>query len=296
MWLQQRHHHRYIALFALALITIIVLIQPAQSTHATTKPKHGCASPIPPPVSGTLTQPPATAGILFLNEILLHPRTTWNCTELSKQTANAYDVWIELYNAQNQPLDLYGVHTSIDSGPNTNAFYLPFGSAIAAHSFLVIFPFNNPRFATTQGNTLRLLIAGIPIDTVTVPPLLPDQSYARVPDGGATWQITATPTIDASNGQAGTPPAGSGKAPTLSGNGGSGMNSGTPPAWSALSFPNTTTPVATAPSTLLPAPSLVFSSMTSMGTMDVAHKILLSLLVLGLVGTLFWCWRLFSSP
>ncbi len=295
MWTPEHTLHRYSLLISLTLIVMAIIAQPAQ---AATKPKHGCAPLVPPPVSGTLIQPPAIQGLLFINEVLLAPRTIWNCSELSKPTTQNNDVWIELYNAQSQPFDLYAVHTSIDSGPNTNAFYLPSGSALAAHSFLVVFPRTSETFTRTQDHTLRLLITGIVIDTVTVPTLLPDQSYARVPDGSTHWQITNTPTIDTSNGQSSALPPNSGNGqPTTSGIGDSNANSGTPLAWSTLSFPNTTTPIsATATTTWLPAPSLAIPQSAAMTGLDLFHKIALSILVLALAVTLFWCWRLLSFP
>ena len=48
---------------------------------------------------------------------------------VEQQAANINDAWVELYNPQSQPFDLYSVHSILDSGPTTNAFYFPFGSA-----------------------------------------------------------------------------------------------------------------------------------------------------------------------
>jgi hypothetical protein len=49
------------------------------------------------------------------------------------------------------------------------------------------------------GVTLRFLIGDTTIDQVSLPALGADQSYARVPDGSNTWEITKSPTINASN-------------------------------------------------------------------------------------------------
>jgi len=163
--------------------------------------KHGCAPNTPQPVAGTLVQPEATAHVVFINEILSNPGSAWNCSEQGT-SSSSNNAWIELYNPQNQALDLYGVHSSFDAGANTTPFYFPVGAAIAAHGFLVLFPPLSlfAQSPSTPGSpVLRLLINGTLVDQVTLVPLVSDTSYARIPDGGDTWQVTDTPTIDASN-------------------------------------------------------------------------------------------------
>ncbi|GAC1622195.1 MAG: hypothetical protein NVS4B11_15910 [Ktedonobacteraceae bacterium] len=277
----------------------------------------------PPTVSGTLVQPTTTSGTLFINEALLVPHSTWNCSELGTYTPTN-DTWVEIYNAQDQPFDLYSVHTSIDSGPNTNPFYLPFGSAIAPHGFLVVFPRLDPNFLATETATWRLLIGGIAVDTVTLPSLGEDQAYARVPDGSQTWIITSTPTIDASNTTSVMPPTptmtkaeatavarthGSNKGGRSNRGGTSGRGSGgtyvngdgtvtidgqqidgVQPSWSSLQHPDTV-PTSSA-ATLAGNPTVQAST----GGLDVPHKILLTLLVATFAAALFWCLRLFHVP
>ena len=288
--------------------------------HAVTK--HGCASPVPPAVTGPLYQPATTQGSLFINEVLLTPHSNWNCSELGTYTPTN-DTWVEVYNPQNQPLDLYTVHASIDSGANTNSFYLPFGSAIAAHGYLVVFPRTSPSFVSTESTTWRLLVSGIPVDEVKLPPLGEDQSYARIPDGSSTWAISVAPTIDASNampvatptktphgstagvgtgtgtgvvaGAGGIIPGQGGQFSGSSGTGGNGQQvDGHQPSWNTLA---SSTPVATAPSvnTNGTSASPVLPS-TGSSTMDVLRKILLTILVVALSLALVWCWRLFHHP
>ena len=290
-------------------------------TSASAVTKHGCVSPVPATVTGPLYQPSATQGSLFINEVLLTPHSNWNCSELGVYTPTS-DTWVELYNPQNQPLDLYAVHTSIDSGPNTNAFYLPFGSAIAAHSYFVVFPRTSPSFVSTESSAWRLLINGIPVDEVKLPALGEDQSYARIPDGSSTWEISNAPTINASNalpiatptkttrgstGSIGTGGTGTGTTTgteTGTGAGGifpgqGGQQSGTgsqsqqvdgqQPSWNKLasSTPATTTP--------LNSSSTSFSSpLAAQSTMDIPRKILLTVLVVALALALVWCWRIFT--
>ena len=232
---------------------------------------HGCASPTPPPVVGTLVQPPATPNILFINEVLLNPGSIWNCSE-QRSNPSINDIWIELYNPQNQAFDLYAAHSSFDTGPNaTDEAYFRVGTAIAAHGFLVIFPTESlsiPLFSNSQISTIRLLIGGTVVDQVTLPPLASDTSYARMPDGGSNWLVTDAPTIDASN----VPPtptptpthtpkptrtpkpshaktasqkSSTGKSGTLDGatTNTSDQPAGTQPAWNTLSVPTTTSSV-----------------------------------------------------
>src|SRR5262249_14985856 len=121
-----------------------------------------CVNPIPPDNGLTATPAPATPGIVVINEVLSFPQSQWNCT------ANADNTWIEIYNPQNQPYDLYAAHASVDQGPGTDSYILRFGSIISAHGFLVIFPFQNlPPNAYTQLSSVRLLAAQTVIDEVS---------------------------------------------------------------------------------------------------------------------------------
>src|SRR5437764_1971944 len=161
-----------------------------------------CVNPESP--TNEITSPPAipnppTPGLVVINEILTFPRSQCNCTSPNNDTFNRKNAWVEIYNPQDEPLDLY--HASIDQGPNTDSYILPFGSIIAAHGFLVIFPFWYPQSsAYTQISSVRLLFTPqIVIDQVSIPPLASETSYARIPDGSPNWQVTATPTIASSN-------------------------------------------------------------------------------------------------
>src|SRR5260370_27005593 len=141
-----------------------------------------------------------------------------------------------------------------------------------------------------------------------IPPLPPDQSYARMTDGSATWQITGNPTIDASNTIPTPTPT-----PTLTptpvhqrgGSGGGKVNhqstghpgsttqdasqfkqvDGVQPAWSDLQMPNNTAsststeiPTATVPSTAPPA-----------NDSDLPRKLLFTLSAIGVALALLVC-------
>ncbi len=260
---------------------------------------HNCAPPIPPPVPGTLGNPSATPGTLFINEILLVPHSVWNCSD-SGGYFSTRDAWIEIYNPQSQSLNLYAAHTFIDTGSSTNSYYLPFGTAIAAHGFLVLFPFYSPNFRPGPSMTFRLVIGTTVIDQIVVPTLGPDQSYARTSDGGPNWQITAAPTIDASNG---TPQPQPTPPPSQGGSGGSSGSStpgasqsaianGTQPAWSQLQLPVTpsTTSVPVANNNLPPTTLVTPGSSTANG-LDTIHRIALTCIVIILLFVLFACWK-----
>jgi hypothetical protein len=234
---------------------------------------------------------------VLINEVLSMPGSTWNCSEPNKTFSLSGDSWVELYNPQSQPYNLYAAHASLDTGPNTLPYYLPLGSAIAPHGFLVIFP------AVYSGTLLirvdlRLVIAGVTIDQVNIPALPIDQSFARIPDGSNSWRITNTPTIGTSN----TVPQVS---PTVSSSNqasGSIGNAtpttapitvtGTQSVWSNLRLP---TPVATATFASHPTLTAVSASTTSMNNgWETPRRILLTTLAVALALMLFLCWRLFN--
>ncbi len=276
-------------------VLLIALFLNINTPHASSASIHGCAPPIPPPLPGSPVPAPAIPGILLVNEVLSMPGSTWNCSELNKTFSISDDSWVELYNPQNQPFNLYAAHASFDTGPNTFVYYFPFGAAIAAHGYLVLFP---ARYSDTpiNGANLRLLIAGVIIDQVTVPTLPLDQSYARIPDGSNTWRVTNTPTIDASNMTSQVSPAPTSSPPNQE-PGGHGNASSTPtlatgtqPAWSNLQLP-----AQAATSTPDVNPSLITSPAPASDGWDTPRRILLTILAVALASMLFWVWRLFNT-
>lgn len=265
---------------------------------------HGCAPSTPPTIPGSPA--PATQGVVLLNEVLLNPQSRWNCSEPGT-TFTDQDAWVELYNPQNQAFNLYAAHAYLDSGPTTNPYYFPFGASIAAHGFLVIFPRIDATFVLTETSTLRLLIAGVTIDQITVPNLAGDQSYARITDGASKWQVTNTPTIDASNNasQPTSTPTSTSTSTGNQGRGGLGNGSttttntpvveGTQPAWAGLQLPTPTAVPTSAPNASVSSPALPVSPSSASDGLDIPRRIGLTLLVIALVLTLLWCWKLFSK-
>ena len=145
------------------------------------------------------------------------------------------------------------------------------------------------------------------VDQVTVPPLGPDQSYARTSDGASSWEITSTPTIDASNASLQVTPTAISSSTGPAGPGGSGgtrttsgsingdhkvLIDGVQPQWNRLQFPSTapTASVDLHPTThSMPTPSPANNGP------DLTRHIVLTALVIALALTLFWCWKLFKK-
>jgi hypothetical protein len=298
---------RFVRVFAISIATLLLFLVSTAPGYASTKPHppHGCAQPVPPLMSGSPGPPPATPGIVLINEILNNPASTWNCSELAGTSSISTDAWVELYNPQNQPFNLYEARASLDSGSLDKAYHFPFGASIASHGYLVIFPeaysLSNTSIA---GNTIRLIFGGVTIiDLVSLPTLAPDTSYARIPDGSANWQITTNPTIDASNlssTQVASTPI-STKSSGHSGNTSTGSSNGntTPtlvtgkqPGWTKLQLPaanSVATSTSNSPIVTTPATS------TTSSAWNTQRRILLTILIVALALSLFWCWKLFSS-
>ena len=284
-----------VALLVLALLSSLSALRPQSARSA-----HGCAPPVPPSVPGPLVPAPATPSIVRINEVLYAPVTPWNCLDQGKSSYGT-DSWIELYNPTNQALDLSASHAAFNSNISPYPFYFPPGVAIDARSFLVLFPDAGTNLLASGAN-LTFTINGVTVDQLTIPTLAPDQSYARVPDGANTWQITISPTIDASNSNTSpkrTPtPTSSSRGSTGSGSYGSGTEhtsstptlvNGTQPAWNKLQLP-TSVPVSTATTNI----SLtVLSPPPANSISDIPHRVLLTILLVALAFMLFCCWRLF---
>ncbi len=271
-------------------------------SHASSVSNHGCAPLIPPSVPGSPLPAPAIPGKLLINEVLSLPGSRWNCSEQNNTYSITSDSWVELYNPQSQPYNLYAAHATFDIGSSSMPFYLPLGSVIAPHGYLVLFP---SMFSGTLINTnVRLLIGGVTIDQINIPSLPVDQSYARIPDGSNLWQITNAPTVDSSNNISQSSPSVS---PTVSSPNqvpaGSGYATSTPAhitpiigtqtVWSNLQFP--TSVVSTTPVT---KPAIAASSSLASPVndgWDTSHRILITTLIVALALMLFWCWRLFTS-
>ena len=81
-----------------ALLTITLFLIAAAPYTSPASTQHGCASPIPPPVAGSLVPAPAAPGSVLINEVLSLPGSRWNCSETNKTFSLNSDSWVELYN------------------------------------------------------------------------------------------------------------------------------------------------------------------------------------------------------
>ncbi len=289
--------------FVLALFLLATFLFSGHfSSHASpvsSFSSHSCASPIPQPVSGSPLPAPSVSGKILINEVLPSPGSRWNCSEPTNIYTATNDSWVELFNPQNQPYNLYAAHATIDGGTGTTPFYLPLGSSIAPHGYLVLFP------STFSGSHLiahvRLLIEGITVDQVEIPTLYVDQSFARIPDGSNSWQITTAPTINSSNNilppdSVITPTASLPNQSATSSNNPSAVSApatGTQTAWKSLQFP---TPVSiVTPSSKSTAYYTTPSVTPMIDAWDTPHRLIITVIIISLALTLFWCWRLFTS-
>ena len=256
-----------------------------------------------PNLSSSAPFPPSTPDVLFINEVLLHPQSHWNC---ANQGATSFDddAWIEIYNASNQAFALHDHGIFISDGGN--AYPFPPGAVIAPHGFYVLFLSSPEDSPTTK---LYLAINDVEVDSVPLSNPLPlDQSYARVPDGGPNWQIATTPTIGSSNvvvtptASLSTPTAkstskkasspskktgstrssSSASAGQDSSNGPSQTGQGArQPSWKAMQLPGNSTQAAVS----VPAHN---------SGSPLPEAILLAASSLGLIFALVWCWKLFK--
>jgi hypothetical protein len=220
--------------------------------------------------------------------------------------SNRDNTWIEIYNPQDQPFDLYAAHTSIDQGPGTDSYILHLGSIIPAHGFLVVFPFHYASMnAYTQLPLVRLLISQTVIDTASLPTMLPDTSYARIPDSSDNWQIATIPTIGNNNQYTDeteqtrkdtkTQSHTTKQKPTKKHSGSTSQDetstnassAGIQPTWSALRLPSPESENQT-----IPQRNSALSAVPSTDPFDLLKKILLTLLIVMFFSALLWGWRL----
>ncbi len=272
----------------------------------------------PTPSNNGASIPSATPGIVVINEVLTSPQSQWTCTA-PNQTFNQIHTWVEIYNPQNQPLDLYAARAilfyEVQGTQQDEGYPLPFGSTIAAHGFLVVFPsMNQPSNASTQLPSVRLIISQVVIDQVSIPYLTDDTSYARIPDGSNHWQITPTPTIASSNtissGNGASTPTPKTKQKstrtkqksTHTTRKGSTSNDetstdtsnpGVQPTWGMLRLPSSG-PNDAETQQHNSSPSSANSNIP-VDPLDLPKRILLTLLIVLLLCTLLWSWRLYRK-
>ncbi|MDO8639478.1 MAG: lamin tail domain-containing protein [bacterium] len=138
--------------------------------------------------------------ILFLLLLLLFPvdsksaalpSVSLNEILPSPQGQDAKEEWIEIFNTENDSVDLTGWQIT-DTKGSIKTFIFPKGSQIAGQSFLLL---KRPQTKITLNNDadgLQLIYEGIILDSVEYIKSATGQSFNRTPSGWA-WSATLTP-------------------------------------------------------------------------------------------------------
>lgn len=139
---------------------------------------------------------------LVINEILPAPNgIDWDGDGMG----NGDDEWIELYNPLNRPVGLGGWRLRDAAGVTYN---IPLGQAIPAGGYAVLYKAQTGIGLNNSGDTVTLIHPdGAVIDGVTYDHSPGgDESWCRLPDGGATWSDDCLPSPNGVNGER--PPTG----------------------------------------------------------------------------------------
>ncbi|MBN1825564.1 MAG: lamin tail domain-containing protein [Candidatus Eisenbacteria bacterium] len=167
----------------------------------------GAASYDPPagPLAPRLYTVPGSAPSVLINEFL-----AGNETGAADPDSGETGDWIELYNAENSPIDLSGWTITDDpEAEPAERWTFPPGASIAAKDRLLLWADGedfagialHADFKLNRGGESILLFddAGDRADGITFGPQTLDVSYGRTPDGGSAWTFFATPTPGAAN-------------------------------------------------------------------------------------------------
>ena len=112
------------------------------------------------------------------------------------------DDWIELYSLSSESIDLSGLRLTDGAG---GVYTIPAGTTVSAKGFATFTEGTHFTYGLGKSGEIVTLTdaARTQIDRIALPRTeLADDvnpAYARIPDGGNTWQATATPTKNAGN-------------------------------------------------------------------------------------------------
>lgn len=147
---------------------------------------------------------PAAAQTVYVNEVMAANATT------IADDFGAYSDWVELHNPGATTIDLTGYYLT-DDPALPQKWRFPSGS-LAAHGYLLVWAsdrnlvspagqFHANFKLSSTGEAVRLTLPdGMTIvDQAPAQALANDQSYARIPDGGATWTVVAVATPATAN-------------------------------------------------------------------------------------------------
>ncbi|MFT5646101.1 MAG: hypothetical protein ACI976_000779 [Aureispira sp.] len=149
--------------------------------------------------------------IVFSQQVYINETISLNDTVLA-DIDSSYSDWIELYNSGSLDVNLSGYYLSDDS---TDLYKWEFPNVtIPSNGFLLVCASNkdslysngevHTNFKLSSGGEKLLFTAADStlIDSVSIPQLLPNQSYGRQPDGSSSWFTFGSPTLGWSNNSA----------------------------------------------------------------------------------------------
>ncbi len=158
---------------------------------------HRSESSAPMITDGWGTNPPhqncsTRASDVVINEFLPDPSTDWD----GSGDLDYYgDEWIELYNKGNTEVDISGWRLDDITSGGAQYYSIPGSTSIDPGHVLVFFGSETDVGLNNGGDTVNLMDEyGNPIDSYSYVHSGNDISYARIPDGGDSWEEVAQPT------------------------------------------------------------------------------------------------------
>ncbi|HSN75398.1 MAG TPA: lamin tail domain-containing protein, partial [Anaerolineae bacterium] len=163
-----------------------------------------------PPSPGAANQPPATptptptllpvvypVGIV-LNEYMPNPETDWNGDGIM---GDANDEYIELYNANDFPVDLGGWQVDDVASGGSASYTLPAGTMLEAQGFLPLWSRDTHIVLNNSGgDAVRLLRPdGVEVHSHSYTSAPVDAATSKTVDGGGEWTTAYPPSPGASN-------------------------------------------------------------------------------------------------
>ncbi len=145
------------------------------------------------------TDPPTPLPAVVVNELMADNEGAHQADD------GSFPDWLELYNADQNAVDLSGYSISDDWTEKAQAV-LPQGTTMEPGAYLLLYaddsdqPGHLPFKLSAQGEGVGVFAPdGEALDWITFPPLVEDHSYARLPDGEQSWEQVARGTPGASN-------------------------------------------------------------------------------------------------
>ncbi|MDP9353021.1 MAG: lamin tail domain-containing protein, partial [Chloroflexota bacterium] len=156
---------------------------------------------LPPTPTTAPTTTPYPHVEIYVNEVLSQPDTDWN----GDGSVDTNDEWVELYNKGDSDVDLD--EWVIDDGPGGSDPFMLRSLFIRSDGYFVLFSSATGLRLNDSGDQVRLYRSdGALADDLHVPPLDPDQSVGRYPDGGSELSTDWLPTLGKPNGSQGKTP------------------------------------------------------------------------------------------